>query len=578
MDGKIIIGTEIDNSKFEKQLQDLERKKEAQALNIEIKSKNIENTKKEIDSLNKSFEEIENQLDEISKKAERLAELEFKQQKGELFTVGEESEYSSLIFERLDKDEKELLDARYELEKQQDKLNAKLLKQQELLNNAKYKYDEITSKIEETSKSMSKIPINDLNKKLSTVVKKTAKWVLAVFGVRSAYLAIRQAMTILTNEDAQLKADIDFIKTALAYTLEPVVRGIVNLMKTLVQYIAYIIKAWTGRDIFASASKNLASANKSAKELQKTSASFDKFNTVGSKSTAGGGSGATAGLEMPTDEDMEGTWIGWIAKHKDLILATLAAIAAGLLTIKLIMLAINLANPLTWIALVVAAVVALAVLIALKWDEIKEMFAKFGEWIKDKVLTPIENFFKTIWEKIKTGFTNAITWIKEKFNGMIDFFKNIVKKITDVFKTIGEKGGQVVSNAFKAVINGVLKVIEGVINTPINGINKLLNKINKLPGVNLSKLNTITFPRLARGGIVYNPGAGVNMGNYIAGEGRNPEAVIPLDDATLDRLGQAIARHSQINATIVNEMDGRVLSKNLARVQSENNFARNGGY
>ena len=68
------------------------------------------------------------------------------------------------------------------------------------------------------------------------------------------------------------------------------------------------------------------------------------------------------------------------------------------------------------------------------------------------------------------------------------------------------------------------------------------------------------------------------MGSYIAGEGRSPEAVIPLDDATLDRLGHAIARHPQINATIVNEMDGRILSRNLARVQSENAFARNGGF
>ena len=94
----------------------------------------------------------------------------------------------------------------------------------------------------------------------------------------------------------------------------------------------------------------------------------------------------------------------------------------------------------------------------------------------------------------------------------------------------------------------------------------------------MNNIKIPTIPRLAQGGIVHNPGSGVMMGSYIAGEGRNPEAVIPLDDATLDRLGQAIARHSQINATIVNEMDGRVLSKNLARVNNERSFARNGGY
>ena len=64
------------------------------------------------------------------------------------------------------------------------------------------------------------------------------------------------------------------------------------------------------------------------------------------------------------------------------------------------------------------------------------------------------------------------------------------------------------------------------------------------------------------------------MGSYIAGE-RGPEAVIPLDDLTLDRLGEAFARHTQINASIPVYVGNRQIVRELKKINAEDDFAYN---
>lgn len=81
--------------------------------------------------------------------------------------------------------------------------------------------------------------------------------------------------------------------------------------------------------------------------------------------------------------------------------------------------------------------------------------------------------------------------------------------------------------------------------------------------------------KLAQGGIVNNPGRGVPIGsNVIAGEA-GPEAVLPLDSETLGTLGKMIADNMVVNLTTINKMDGRVLSREMQRVNANNDFAFN---
>ena len=144
-----------------------------------------------------------------------------------------------------------------------------------------------------------------------------------------------------------------------------------------------------------------------------------------------------------------------------------------------------------------------------------------------------------------------------------------------IFGRMGTLIGESFKNAFKTVINGVIQMIETRINSVISGINGFLNIINKVPGVNISKINGVNLPRLAVGGVVNMPGRGVMVGGAITGE-RGPEGVIPLTNSQMmAELGEAIGRYITINANITNTMNGRVISRELQKVNNNNDFALN---
>ena len=81
--------------------------------------------------------------------------------------------------------------------------------------------------------------------------------------------------------------------------------------------------------------------------------------------------------------------------------------------------------------------------------------------------------------------------------------------------------------------------------------------------------------KLAKGGIVNNPGRGVSLGsNIIAGEAGS-EAVLPLNEQTMGMLARLITDNMVVNLTNINQMNGRVISKELQRVKNDSDFAFN---
>jgi hypothetical protein len=117
--------------------------------------------------------------------------------------------------------------------------------------------------------------------------------------------------------------------------------------------------------------------------------------------------------------------------------------------------------------------------------------------------------------------------------------------------------------------------IETILNAPIRAINGLIRVINKVPGINLGKLDTFDLPRLAKGGIINQPGRGVMVGSAIAGE-HGAEGVIPLTDSQqMALLGEAIGRYITITANITNTMNGRIISREIKRIGAEQDFAYN---
>lgn len=420
--------------------------------------------------------------------------------------------------------------------------------------------------------------MEDIGKTTGNVVKQVGRWALAIFGIRAVYSFVRNSINTIARDDEQLKTDIDYMKDSLAYAIEPVVRTIVGLAKQLMFYVAYLIKAWTGKNIFENANKSLKGANKQAKDLKKTMASFDEMNVLNDNTSSSGG-GVSPSFDLTGLENMEEPkWLIIIRDIGQWIIDNWQEVIFGLLLTKLF---IDLLTG-NWIGVVIDLIGLLVIAffkvkdaIITIYEDGKIVLGMFLGWIYDKFIKPLGDFFNALWNGIIIGFERLGNSLKTKFNSIVNFFKNIINTIVNLFKTIGTKVGDVLGGAFKAVINGVLRAIENILNAPIKSINKLLDVINKVPGIDLKTLPTFSLPRLAVGGIVNMPSRGVPIGGAIAGEA-GAEGVIPLTDSqAMETLGQAIGKYVTINANITTNMNGRVISRELQKINNNSDFARN---
>lgn len=177
------------------------------------------------------------------------------------------------------------------------------------------------------------------------------------------------------------------------------------------------------------------------------------------------------------------------------------------------------------------------------WSNIKEGFAGVGDWFKNQFETAKNNrnaawstaktWASTTWSNIKSGFANVGGWfkntfanawkaVKNVFSNWGSFFGNLWTIIKNKFSSIGTNIANAISGAVKAGINRVISKIESTINSAIGIINGAINLINKLPGVNVGKVGTVSFPRLAKGGVLKKGQVGLL-------EGSGAEAVVPLE-------------------------------------------------
>jgi hypothetical protein len=587
MDGWITIGTELDTKKFDAQILQLERK----------------------------ANDLEKQLEDPK----------------------------SLGFS-----DEDILQIEVELEKTKNKL-VQLRQQKQKLEDTKG-----TSAITEG--------INNLGNSFQNAVSKAGRLALAIFGIRSAYNMLKSASSELATYDEQYATNLEYIRFVLAQAIAPVLRGIVQLAMQLLSYINAIVQAWFGINLFSNGSaenfkKMKAQAggvSKAVKEIKKQLAGFDEVNILTDQSDTGTSAGA-GGVGMPTMDlsAMQGeppAWLKWIIDNKDIILAVLAGIAAGILAIKLGLTGIKalgfglivagivyavegllkyLKDP-SWEnfgqiiqgigiavigfgiiiggipAIVIGAVLLIVGTIIRYWEQIKGFLErgigwlkgksdfvgqKFGGWVKG-----LYDTFVGFLELIVRFFDGTFNAIKRIFNGVIQFFqgvftgdwnkawegiKNIVGGViewcTTRFKVFFDWVDRVILTPLKSLIDAVVGGIQRALNLGGNlkvDFGSGISQAIKIPGFKVGGI--VTIPKLAGGGLVNMPNRGTLLGSAIVGEG-GPEGVIPLTDAqAMAELGEAIGKHVTINASIINKMNTRTISRELVRAQNEQNFAYNG--
>lgn len=164
--------------------------------------------------------------------------------------------------------------------------------------------------------------INDsfssMKARLSTLAKSLSKYSLALFGIRSAFYAVRNTSNeFLSSQDAvakQLSVNISYLKYAIGSMFAPVIEYLTNLMYKLLQVIQYIVYYFARINIFAGKTAKSyanmgASAGKAAKEAQKQLQAFDELNNINldkNNGSGGGGGGLAPGFDLSAiNEDLK---------------------------------------------------------------------------------------------------------------------------------------------------------------------------------------------------------------------------------------------------------------------------------
>lgn len=452
--------------------------------------------------------------------------------------------------------------------------------------------------------------IDKIGSGISKTISKVGRWALAVFAIESAYGMVRNAISTLSQYNEQMASDIEYIQFALASMLQPVIERLIGLVVKLLQYINYIAKAWFGVSLFANASaSSFDKARNSTKKMAKDTKEMNKSLASGideitnldtNKGTENSpdsdiGSIKTPSFDLSVLNGDIPSWLQWIVEHKVEILGVMAGVAGGLTAWKLglsglkslgigvtiigIVKAIksimeylkdssweNFGKIILWIgvaivgvglafaslSLTVAGIIAILVGLMLKFKErIVENVSEIADWL-EKNLGEFGAFVASIIRDGLSSFDALWTGIKQIFDGIIKIAK-------------GDFAG-----GLKSILKGVANFAISILNTVIQGINMVIAPIRglivaagKVMGKkwSMSNIKIPTIPKLAKGGIVNNPGKGINMGSYVAGE-RGAEAVLPLQNSRFinDFAGQiANQMGNDINTQLLIDLNRNIL-------------------
>ena len=190
--------------------------------------------------------------------------------------------------------------------------------------------------------------------------------------------------------------------------------------------------------------------------------------------------------------------------------------------------------------------------------------------------------------------TEDYTKVVSASNRELDY---VSKNASPLWKNISNVAGQE-SDRMKRSVEGTWNGIKRVAQDNMNAINRLTatpkikgdfsdlqNKLNKLGNMQGSTTffgqgvaNALSRIKLARGGIIYNPGRGVALTSVVGGEATGgAEGVIPMNnEQSMDLIGQSIAKHLVVNLTNTTMLDGKVIAREQRKIEDNTNFATNG--
>ena len=478
---------------------------------------------------------------------------------------------------------------------------------------------------------------NKMNTSVSSSIKHIGRLALGIFSVASAYRLMSAASSTLGQYDEQYATNLEYIRYLIAQAIAPALKYVVNLASTLLSYLNYILNAWFGITLFSkNSSKNFMKARESTSKIKKDlqTTPFDEMNVLSDTSSSGTSGAVAPSIDPSLFKGKVPDWLKWIANNKNLILSVMAGVGAGLLAWKLGLEGIKALG----IGLLIAGIVytiesLLEYLKDPSWENFGKIIQDIGLIIlglgiiignvplivAGAIVLIIGTIFK-YWEQIKTFLQSGIDWLKGKSDWVHEMFGDTIGDIYDFIVDILQNTLDSLDGLFegiKTIFDGIIKLIKGVftgdwemaweglkqivkgvfdslwalakwpLNMIISALNTLIRGANRIhfnvpdwvPGIGGKQFgfNIPEIPKLAKGTILNAPGRGVPVagGRASAGEAGR-EAYLPLTDTQLlEELGSTIGKYITINANIVNNMNGRTISRQLQRIQNDSDFAYN---
>ena len=207
------------------------------------------------------------------------------------------------------------------------------------------------------------------------------------------------------------------------------------------------------------------------------------------------------------------------------------------------------------------------------WNGIQSAWGSVKSWFSG-IWDGIRGIFSAVGSWFSGIFTSAVNGIKNVFSGITGFFSGIWNSIKTIFSNVGTAIATGIKGAVSTAVNKVLSVACSIINGFIKAINFAIDIINAIPGVNIGRIQELSVPAMAKGGVV--DSATLAM---IGEQGK--EAVVPLENnlgwlnKLADMLNERMGESDSGRKNIILQVDGKTFAQ--TSIDSINQLTRQTG-
>ncbi|MFR5508251.1 MAG: hypothetical protein ACLTKT_03435 [Clostridia bacterium] len=194
----------------------------------------------------------------------------------------------------------------------------------------------------------------------------------------------------------------------------------------------------------------------------------------------------------------------------------------------------------------------------------------------------MKNIASNIWNSITTTISNIINGIKNTIQNVLNTISSIWSNIWNGMKNTVTNIFNGIWNTIRNIINSILGGIEGMANGIVRGINKVIDVLNNLQvhipdwiplfggkdiGFHINHMGTVSLPRLAKGGVLYEERAFI--GGEYSGARTNPEIVTPQNimretmEDVISNYGGNNDRPIYLTVNVGNKKIGQILLDDL---------------